>query len=322
MPISSGRCGATSDLKYWLALNHVPRVGPATFGKLMEVFGSPEAAVMASREALRKSGVLNESQIDQLIRRRERIEELEGWIEELTFDGVAILTIQDERYPRMLRTVVSAPPLIYVRGTLEPSDERAVAVVGTRSPTEAGARTAYELAGALARAGITVVSGLAVGIDGAAHEGALDARGRTIAVLGSGILRVHPREHVDLAERIAECGAVLTEVQPRASPSVSNLMARNRLQVALSRAVVVVQTGLTGGSMSTVDYARKFGRLLFAVASEEDCPQTQGPRRLIREGALPLRGIADLDILLEQVDRWEPPEPESGEASPPQLELF
>ncbi len=273
----------------------------------MERFGSPEAVVCAAREELEACGILNETQIRHLLRQRERLEELERWVDELTFDGVDVLTIEDDRYPPMLRTIPSAPPLIYVRGTIEPGDDRAVAVVGTRSPTAAGLELARELAAALAEHGVTVVSGLALGIDGAAHRGALDAGGRTIAVLGSGIARIHPPEHEELAEEVAASGALLTELHPRARANVSNLMARNRLQVALSRAVLVVQTGLSGGTMTTVDFARKFGRPVFAVASEEECPQTQGPRRLIREGALPLRGVGDLDIVLERIDNWRPP---------------
>ena len=212
-----------------------------------------------------------------------------------------------DEYPPSLADLRDASSVLSVRGKLPPPELPAVAIVGTRTPSEAGAELAQALGEAFAWAEVVVVSGLARGCDGAAHRGALAGGGKTVAVLGCGIERIYPPEHARLAGEIAQSGAVVSECAPGEDPSVGRLLARNRLIAALSRGTIVVQAGATGGALKTARDAKRLGRLLFAVDRGDECPESLGTRRLIAQGAIPIRGVGDVPEIVAQLRAWQPP---------------
>jgi DNA processing protein len=197
-------------------------------------------------------------------------------------------------YPGSLLQLEDPPPALFRRGELLPCDERAVAIIGSRRATRYGLRVARILAGDLARAGVTIVAGLARGIDGAAHEAALDAGGRTVAVLGSGLLEPYPPEHVFLLERVVAGGAVLSEFPLRAPPLQQHFPRRNRLLAALSAAVLVVEAALRSGTHGTVRHALDLGRSVLAVPGAVDSAASQGTLRMLQEGAAPVGCAEDV----------------------------
>jgi DNA processing protein len=208
--------------------------------------------------------------------------------------GIRVITWEDATlYPQNLLLCDDAPPVLFTRGNPQPSDSRAVAIIGTRTPRPESAELAQTLAYELASRGWTIVSGLALGIDAAAHHGALAANGRTLAVLGSGLMRVYPPANHDLAHRIAADGVLLSELHPDEKVSPQHLIARNRITSGLSRAVIVVQSGEDSGSMSTARRARQQGRTVFAVLGGD-----AGCEALLADGAHALEPAAlDFDAL-------------------------
>jgi DNA processing protein len=209
-------------------------------------------------------------------------------------DGVSVVTIADDGYPRLLREIGAPPPVLFYRGQLLETDADAVAVVGTRRASSYGRSMASSIAGELAAAGVTVVSGLALGIDSFAHRAALDAGGRTIAVLGSGIHDIYPRQHWSLARQIAEQGAVLSDNVPDAKPDRWNFPARNRIISGLSLGVVVVEAPERSGALITVDFAADQGRDVFSVPGNVTSAASAGCNKLLREGVRPVRSGADV----------------------------
>lgn len=216
--------------------------------------------------------------------------------------GVRIHTWDDEGYPAPLRELADSPPAIYVRGGMIACDAQAVAVIGARRPTPYGLRIARALAGDLARAGVTVVAGLARGIDAAAHDGALRAGGRTIAVLGSGLLEPYPPEHLELLERAAAAGAVVSEFPLHAPPLRHHFPQRNRIVAALSLAVVVVEATTRSGAMSTVRHALDLGRAVLAVPGPVDRDTSRGTLRMLQDGAAPAGSAHDVFAALGWCD--------------------
>jgi DNA processing protein len=208
--------------------------------------------------------------------------------------GVRILGWGDRDYPAALRELADPPPAVFLRGRLLECDRNAVAVVGARRATPYGLRTARTLSADLARAGVTVVGGLARGIDTAGHAGALDADGRTVAVLGSGLLVPYPEDNVPLMERAARSGAVLSEFPLHAPPARANFPRRNRLVAALSLAVLVVEAGPRSGAHSTVRHALDCGRTVMAVPGPVDSDLSRGTLALLQEGAAPVGSVADV----------------------------
>ncbi len=286
----------------WAALQQVEGVGAGTMLRLARVFGSPEAALWGSREDLVGRGKLSARQAEQVVGMREKLELVQARMEAWRGQGIAVVETDDVGYPDGLRALHSPPPLLYVRGTLTPEDERAVAVVGTREPDREGARAARMLAKELARRGFTVVSGLARGIDTAGHRGALGTEeGRTIAVLGCGLLEIYPPENGMLARQIAARGCLVAEAPPETRVNRRLLLARNRLQAALSRAVIVVQAHAECGSMVTARHAVQCGRILFGVPWSEP-PFSAGWERLREMGAQPIGQDGDLEALVEEME--------------------
>jgi len=278
----------------WAALSLDAGLGGVKLSRLLARFGSPAAILAAGEADLRATpgiGPLTAGAI-----RRASPERAEVMLRSLARAGVVALTWEDADYPTALRALPDAPPVLFLRGALTPADVCAVAIVGTRHPSARSRQAAAEIAAALAQRGLTVVSGLALGIDRAAHAGALEAGGRSLAVLGSGIRRLHPLAHVELAARIAGAGAILSEWGPDAPPTPRRLAARNRVISGLSRWTMVIESGEAGGSMHTAGFARRQGRVLAAV------PGSPGCDALLAAGALRLEwpGL-DYDALAERI---------------------
>ncbi len=267
-----------------LRLALVPGVGPRTRKVLLERFGSSGEVLRALPSQLRDVEGVGPKLSASIAAARDEID-AEAEIELCQQAGVAIVTQGDPQYPRALKEIVDPPAVLFVRGQWEPRDAVAVAIVGTRHATQYGLRQAERLAGSLARAGVTIASGLARGIDAAAHRGALAAGGRTIAVLGSGLLNVYPPEHKGLADEVARSGAVFSEAPPRAAPMAGVFPQRNRIISGLSLGVIVVEAGERSGALITARHAMEQGREVFAVPGRIDDRSSHGCHRLIRDGA-------------------------------------
>ena len=291
------------DKVAWVGLFWAARIGPACFLRLLGRFGSAQAVIEADRQALEAPSLkLDEGQIDSITAdAAKRLETIPEEIDALGNDGIRVICSFQPEYPARLRDAANPPPVICVRGELDFADDLGLAIVGTREPTREGLRVAREVAAACAERGITVISGLARGIDSAAHQGTLEAGGRTLAVLGSGIMRIHPRRNVRIAAEIAESGALISALPPDASPTGARLMARNRLISALARGVLAVESTNTGGTLQTVRDARKQGRLVFACDWQGAKPQAEGTRGLIAEGAEPILGADAIDVIEEML---------------------
>ncbi len=267
----------------------------------MDYFGSLEAAWKAPVDRLRLVGLPSKSLENLLCVRSDH--SLEKTWEYIQRRGIQVLTWEDEAYPRRLREIDQPPPVLYALGALAPEDEWSVAIVGTRRMTVYGRQVAGELAAFLARQGITVVSGLARGVDRIAHEAALQAGGRSIAVLGSGVDRIYPPEHLRLAEQMQAHGAVISDYAPGTPPDSVNFPPRNRIISGLAMGTVVVEADLQSGALITASFAANQGRDVFAVPGSIYAPQSKGTNRLIQDGAHPLLAFEDiLEVLqLEQV---------------------
>jgi DNA processing protein len=279
---------------HWLALTTIPNVGSVTARKLLERFGSVEAIFDAPEEELLRVPRITAEAVAHL--RAVSFDTLADELASLSDEGLQVLTWDDDDYPANLRPAHDAPMLLFVRGDLLPEDEFAVAIVGTRDPTPQAVTVAETLARELAELGLTIVSGLAVGIDTAAHRGALQAAGgRTLAVPGSGLRVIHPRENIPLAETIVHHGALLSEFHPNTPVRGSLLMARDRIVSGLSRAVIVVEAAVKSGSLDTAARAKRQGRWLLAV------PGSAGTDLLIAQGAEAVTPASDLDQLAQRV---------------------
>jgi DNA processing protein len=277
---------------YWIAFNMVKGIGAVRFQSLLNTFGSAEAAWHASPEALRSAG-LSQRIVENLIRLRS-LDHLDQVWERMQARNIQVLTWEDAAYPRRLKEIDQPPPVLYTLGNIIPEDEWAVAVVGTRRVTAYGRQVAEDLGASLARSGVTVVSGLARGVDAAAHQAALNAGGRTLAVLGSGVDHIYPPEHRRLSEQIREQGAVISDYAPGTPPDAANFPPRNRIISGLSIAVVVVEAGVTSGALITAAFAAEQGRDVFAVPGNIKAPQSAGSNRLIQQGARPLLDVNDV----------------------------
>jgi DNA processing protein len=280
------------EMKYWVGFNIVKGIGSARLRALLDYFGDLEVAWHASPKELRDAG-LDRRSIENLISTRSKIS-LDEEMERIRMEGAKVITWDDPSYPRHLLNINNPPPLLYVKGEIKKEDEWAVAVVGTRGATVYGKEAARWIAGGLARNKVTVVSGLARGIDGEAHRAALEAGGRTIAVLGSGIDIVYPAEHRKLANAIVENGALVTEYPLGAPPESGNFPPRNRIISGMSLGVVVVEAGETSGALITADYALEQGREVFAVPGNVFRKKSRGTNMLIHEGAKPVLSIEDI----------------------------
>ncbi|NCO41327.1 MAG: DNA-protecting protein DprA [Armatimonadetes bacterium CG_4_10_14_3_um_filter_66_18] len=310
------------DLTHWIALSRTDGVGPKLLRALIDRFGSPEDALAAPEAELLQVKRLGPTLAERIASAPKSLEAIETELAMLRENEVEVLTWADEGYPRNLLSVDDAPPVLYVRGNVGAADEFSVAIVGSRECSEAGYELAQDLSAVLAECGVTVVSGFAQGIDSAAHQGALRGRGRTLAVLGSGI-GVVPAGQRELAEGVASHGALLSELQPMTPPSGPTLMARDRILSALSRGVIVIEATTDSGTMDTVDRARKQGRLLWAIDWPEWEERHSGNRALRKGGAERLSPEVVLDEVDQVVAALQAFElPTAEEPGPQQRSLF
>lgn len=267
-----------------LRLSLIEGVGPRLYRLLLGRFGSPEDVFSASEdELLTIPGVGR--RLAERLRHPPSLDEAKRLVDECSALGIDILWSEHIRYPRMLKEIPDPPVILFVRGELRPEDELAVAIVGTRHASTYGLKMAETLAAGLARAGVTIISGLARGIDAAAHRGALAAGGRTIAVLGSGVQRIYPPEHGALAAEIMDHGALISEAPPNAPPHGGMFPQRNRIISGMSVGVVIVEAGENSGALITARHAVEQDREVFAVPGRADSPNARGCNRLLRDGA-------------------------------------
>lgn len=282
-----------SDLLPWLALRAIRGVGLVLFQRLLQAFSSPAAVFEAPEEELRSVRGVTPA-IARAIRSFRDWDRVESEISRLRAQEVEILTRVDDRFPPQLKEIPYPPAYLFVKGRLEPPEGPAVALVGTRAASYYGLRAARRLARDLAARGVTVISGLARGIDTAAHQGALEAGGPTWAVLGCGLDVVYPPENRELYRQIGEKGALVSEFPLGTPPEARNFPIRNRIISGLSQAVVVVEAGEKSGALITARYALDQGREVMAVPGPMDAPASLGPHRLIQEGAKLVREVADI----------------------------
>jgi DNA processing protein len=279
------------DRPFWVAFSQIAQMGPVRVCRLYEHFGSLEEAWQASPATL--GTILDSRSLANIERARKQVQP-EAVLERVESMGIDVVTLLNAQYPSLLSHIPAAPPVLYVKGTLEPEDSNAVAIVGTRKATAYGRRITGEIASDLAGAGVTVVSGLARGIDGCAHLGALQGGGRTIAVLASGADVIYPPEHRELSERIMQSGALVSDYPPGTKPDAPNFPARNRLISGMSLATVVVEAPRRSGALITVDFAADQGREVMVVPGDVVSRTSEGSNRLLRDGARAVMSASDI----------------------------
>ena len=318
MPSAGQRTTSADDLEDWVALVAAPGVGSRRAAALLGRFGTPAAIRAAPTEALRATGL--KADAIEALRRPDsaQVARVREWAEQ---PGAHVVSRLDPRYPPLLAETPDPPPVLFVRGDPALLAEPQIAIVGSRNPTPTGLAVARELARGLAACGLVITSGLAAGIDGAAHAGALE-RGRTVAVLGTGADRVYPAAHRDLARAIAESGALVSELLPGAGPLARHFPRRNRIISGLALGTLVAEAALGSGSLITARQALEQGREVFAVPGSVRNPLARGCHALLREGARLVEEPADVlaelaprlkDLLAETA---EPPAAIPGDQVP------
>ena len=286
-----GGADDAAERRAWIGFNLVSGVGPVRTERLLGVFGSLTDAWGASARELRH--VLDEGTVARLAVVRCG-DEVQRTVERMAATGIRVIIRSDPDYPALLAEIPAPPPLLYVRGELLPEDRQAVAIVGTRRMSAYGRDLTASIAAGLGRAGVTVISGLALGVDGVAHRAALEAGGRTLAVKGCGIAHPYPGTHRALAADIAERGALLAEYPPDRKPDAANFPARNRIISGLSLGTVVTEAPERSGALITVAFAADQGREVFVVPGDVRSVTSAGCNALLRDGARPVRSAEDI----------------------------
>ena len=294
----------------------VPSLGPVRLRRLLETFGSPERILSAKRNELQAVEGVNQAVIDSLVS-WETLVDLEQELARIREFGATVLTLEEADYPTLLHEIHDPPTVLYVWGKLDPRDHHAIGVVGSRRTSHYGLECAKKISYQIAYAGLTVVSGLARGIDSAAHQGALAAKGRTIAVLGTGLHHVYPTENRALAEKIISAGAVVTEFPMETMPDRQTFPMRNRIISGWGFGLLVVEAGVNSGALISASQAVEQGRNLYAIPGPIDRPSSHGSNRLIQQGAKLVMSVEDI---LEDVQRLFPKAPELLPSKPPDLD--
>lgn len=289
-----------NDLRDWLLLQSLEGLGARTYTKLIERFGSPQAAMQATKEELLALPRFPRKVAEQMPALAERREEVELLLGTLQDQGVAFTTLWHEDYPEILRGVPDPPPVISLYGKFSASDARAVAIVGSRNASPRGLEIAEGFGRRLAAAGVTVVSGYAKGIDTAGHLGAVRGEGRTIMILSHGLNHFRLRDAgFESVDYLKAHGVILSEYFPTMTWTAGAAMARNRLVVGLAQAVLVVECGVKSGTMDTAERTLKAGKPLFVVAFQEPSEHAAGNVALLKQGAVPVRTFNELQTILQ-----------------------
>ncbi len=288
---------AMKNKRLWVGFTLVKGIGSVRLQSLLNYFGDIESAWKASPLDMVAAGI-SAKLAERVIQVRNSVD-LDDYMARIEKDQIRILTWEDTDYPANLKEIDQSPPVLYLRGEVTAEDSWAVAIVGTRAVTSYGRQVTEELATVLAHSGVTIVSGLARGVDAIAHSTALKAGGRTLAVLGSGVDKIYPPEHRPMAEKIALHGAVISDYAPGTAPDSANFPPRNRIISGLSMAVVVVEAGDTSGALITAGFAANQGREVFSVPGMLYAPKSKGTNRLISNGA---RVLLNPNDVLEALD--------------------
>src|SRR5215213_10929463 len=302
-----------------IALNMLPTMGPVRLRKLLQVFETPERILSARGSALRAVEGIGPEVADQ-ITKWESVVDLSAELQRIRDFGAEVITAESPLYPRQLREIHSPPIVLYVWGEITDRDQHAIGVIGSRRTTHYGTESAKKLSYQLAYAGLTVISGLARGIDTAAHQGALAAKGRTIAVIGSGLAKLYPPENGPLAEKIRSGnGAIVSEFSMDIEPDRQTFPMRNRIISGWSHGILIVEAGLNSGALITASQALEQGRSVYAVPGHINAPSAMGSNRLIQQGAKLVMDASDilddLQILLPE----SKPAPETAVRALPAL---
>jgi len=286
---------------YWVGWNLVKGVGAVRFKQLLDFFGSAELAWNAPGSALLSAG-MPQKVIDRHYQIKNQVD-LDRIMDRISANAIRVVTWEEDEYPRRLKEINQSPPVLFIKGSINVEDDWAVAVVGTRRVTPYGRQVADELGRFLAQNGVTVISGLARGVDAIAHHAALEAGGRTIAVLGSGVDVIYPPEHRKLATEIIQQGALVSDYPVGTQPDGVNFPPRNRIISGLSLATVVVEAGEKSGALITAEFAVDQGKDVFAVPGSILNAQSEGTNRLIEQGARPLLKFGEIleTLQLEQI---------------------
>lgn len=284
------------DIDYWVWLSTLSGLGPVKAGKLLEAYKNPREIFYLSEAELKRNRQITAKNVEEIINmeKRERVNSIN---EKMLKNDIKIITLFDSNYPKLLRQIYDPPVALYYRGDFKQS-EFSIAIVGTRKTTNYGALTAKRLSFELALRGVQIVSGLARGIDSIAHEGCLDAAGKTVAVLGCGPEYIYPPENSRLYENILKSGGlILSEYPPGTPPLQHNFPARNRIISGLSSGVLIVEAAKRSGSLITAGCALEQGREVFAVPGNIDCAYSRGTNQLIRDGA---KIVLEVEDILEE----------------------
>ena len=290
--------GNSDNIRNWLKLVRAEGVGPVIFARLLKQFGLVESALGASAGALAKVEGVGTKTAEEICRTRDKFD-VEKEIALAERIGVWIINIEDERYPVLLKKIYDPPPVLYIKGTLAKSDSLAVAIVGSRQCSYYGSEQASRFAHLLAAAGFTIVSGMARGIDSAAHSGALSAGGRTFAVQGCGLAKIFPPENKQLFEKISQSGACISELSLEFEPLGENFPPRNRIIAGLSLATIVIEASPRSGALITAKAALENSREVMATPGRIDSPLSKGPHSLIKQGAKLVETVEDVIETLE-----------------------
>jgi DNA processing protein len=288
---------SNEHLKYWVGFSLIPGIGRVRFSQLENYFGTLESAWLADTSDLKQAG-LDKNVVNSISAWRTKIS-LDEEMEKLERSGIKVISCHDPDYPARLREIYDYPPVLYIRSSLLPEDEFCVAVVGTRRATVYGRQVTEEIVTDLARNKITVVSGLARGIDSIAHRSALEAGGRSIAVFASGLDIVYPGENASLAKNIIQHGALISEYPLGTKPRPDNFPRRNRIMSGISLGVLVIEAGETSGAIITANMALEQNREVLAVPGSILSPGSKGTNRLIQEGA---KLVTNCDDILEELN--------------------
>lgn len=288
------------ELKGWIALNMIPGVGSITFMRLVNFFGSPEDALKASIKDLLNVKGLTPAICYSIVDHRNKID-ADRELRLIECYNLKVITIKDENYPTNLKSIPDPPPVLYIKGEILPRDSRSISIVGARKATDYGKRVANELSIELALRGFTIVSGMAHGIDSTAHNGAISASGRTLAVMGNGLDIVYPAENVELFKKIVDHGAVISEFPIGTRPKKERFPVRNRIISGLSLGTVVVEASKTSGSLITANLALEQGREVFAVPGPIYSVTSKGTNDLIKQGA---KLVGSVEDILEELSNY------------------